>query len=234
MLRRFAALVLGSALVLGGAALSAADAAGEASSFVAKANAERDARGLRPYAVKSDLNAVALRHSQRMASRNALYHNPNLGSEVGNWQVVGENVGNGGSVDSIHRAFMDSPSHRENILTNDYTEIGVGTVTDSRGILWVTQVFRKPYAAPAPTVSAPVTSQASRTVTRSAPTRPAVQPAAKPVVRPAKRVAPTRVAVPPPATAFLTALAPAAGALDPADPFAQAVAFTQTMAALTR
>jgi len=231
VLRRFAALVLGSALLLGGgAALSSANAAGEASSFVAKANAERQARGLRTYAVRSDLNAVALRHSQRMASRNALYHNPNLGSEVSGWQIVGENVGTGGSVESIHQAFMDSPSHRENILSREYTEIGVGTVTDSRGVLWVTQVFRLP-AAPAPTVTAPVRTQVARTVTRPAAVATVAKPAVKPVVRAVRRTAPKRVAVPPPATALLLALA---GDTVTADPFAQAVAYTRTMAALSR
>ena len=235
MLRKLAALVLTSAVVLGGVAVTQAGAAGDsnAASFVAQANAERRERGLRAYVVKADLAAVAARHSERMAERNTLYHNPNLGSEVRGWQVVGENVGQGGSVDTIHAAFMDSPAHRANILATDYTEIGVGTVTDDNGVLWVTQVFRLP--ANAPKVAQPVAAEAARTVVRVPVRRPAAAPAAprvKAAAAPAKpRTAPAPVADRPEAAAFLGALAGTAG---PADPFGTALAYADTLAALTR
>jgi hypothetical protein len=227
--RKLATLVLVPAVLLGIASVTA-HAAGDANaaSFVAKANAERQARGLRPYVVKSDLAAVAARHSARMAAKNSLYHNPNLDSEVSNWQVVGENVGDGGSVDSIHTAFMNSPAHRANILATDYTEIGIGTATDSRGVIWVTQVFRLPMRAPV--VTAPVRTQAARTVVHVPVQRPVVKPVAKPAApkRPAPKPAPVR----PHADAFLTALAPkTTGATDP---FALAMTYADTMAALAR
>ena len=236
MLRRLAALVIAPALLVGGLAATSAGAAGDsnAASFVSKANAARQSRGMRAYVVKSDLAAVATRHSQRMASKNSLYHNPNLGSEVSGWQIVGENVGSGGSVDSIHQALMDSPTHRANILSREFTEIGVGTVTDSRGVIWVTQVFRLPAQAAAPVVTAPVHTQASRSVTRTpvrtapkAPVRVAVKAAPK---RPAVERAPVR----PDASAFLAALAPKPGTTAQADPFAQVMAYADAMAALAR
>ena len=232
MLRKLAALVIIPAVLLGGAAVTSASAADtEAAEFVSKANAERRARGLRAYTVASDLAAVAARHSARMASRHTLYHNSNLGSEVSGWQVVGENVGYGGTVDSIHQAFMDSPAHRANILATDYTEIGVGTVTDSEGVLWVTQVFRLPeQAAQAPKVSAPVTQQASRSVTRTPVSRPAARPAKAVVKAAPKRPAPQPVADRPAPSAFLTALAPPVVA----SPLAQALVYTSTMSALAR
>lgn len=231
VLRKFAALVIIPAILLGGAAATQASAAGDAhaGSFVAKTNAERTSRGLRALVVKSDLTAVAARHSARMAAQSKLYHNPSLGSEVSGWQVVGENVGNGGSVDSIHRAFMNSPAHRANILATEYTEIGYATVTDSRGVIWITQVFRLPMAAP--TVAPPVRKQVSRSVVRVPARRPVVKPVAKPAAvapqRPARPAAPVR----PDASRFLAALA--TETVD-ANPFAQATAYASTMSALAR
>lgn len=230
MLRKLAVLVLAPVLLLGVAAATQASAAGDAhaGSFVAKANAERTSRGLRALVVKSDLTAVAARHSARMASQRKLYHNPSLGSEVSGWQVVGENVGNGGSVDSIHRALMNSPAHRANILATDYTEIGIGTVTDSRGVIWVTQVFRLPMAAPK--VAPPVQKQIARSVVRVPVQRPVVKPAGKPAVAP-KRPAPA-APIRPDASRFLTALATENAAV--ANPFALATAYADTMSALAR
>jgi hypothetical protein len=231
VLRKLAVLVIAPVLFLGVAAATQASAAGDAhaASFVAKANAERTSRGLRALVVKSDLTAVAARHSARMASQSKLYHNPSLGSDVSGWQVVGENVGNGGSVDSIHTAFMNSPAHRANILATDYSEIGIATVTDSRGVIWVTQVFRLPMAA-APVVTAPVRQQAARTVVRVPVRRPVVKPVAKPAAAP-KRVAPP-APVRPDASRFLSALATENAAAE--NPFALATAYADTMSALAR
>lgn len=232
MLRKLAVLVIAPVLLLGVAAVTQASAAGDAhaASFVAKANAERTSRGLRALVVKYDLTAVAARHSGRMASQSKLYHNPSLGSEVSGWQVVGENVGNGGTVDSIHRALMNSPAHRANILAAEYTEIGIGTVTDSRGVIWMTQVFRLPMAAPK--VTPPVRKQVSRSVVRVPVQRPVVKPVSKPAVvapkRPARPAAPVR----PDAGRFLSALATESTAV--ANPFALATAYADTMSALAR
>ena len=150
MLRTVARLL--APVVLATLALGAAraDAAGDANAagFVSRTNAARQAKGLRPFVVASDLAAVARRHSARMSSQQNLHHNPRLGSEVSGWQVVGENVGTGGTGESIHTAFMNSPAHRANILAADYVEIGVGTVTDGKGRIWVTEVFRVPLRAP--------------------------------------------------------------------------------------
>jgi hypothetical protein len=107
-----------------------------------------------------------------MARTDDLYHNPNLGSAVRNWQAVGENVGRGGDVPSLHQAFMNSPSHRANILDRDFTEVGVGTYVDGNGILWVTEVFRRPYGSttrtPAPVVRRPTAPRTTRTAPRPA------------------------------------------------------------------
>jgi uncharacterized protein YkwD len=88
------------------------------------------------------LSLVAQRHSARMAKGNRLHHNPNLVKDVGNmpWKILGENVGVGATVDTLHKAFMNSPSHRSNILKRPYRLVGIGVVF-SGGRTWVTVVF---------------------------------------------------------------------------------------------
>ena len=63
-----------------------------------------------------------------------------LGRRVTRWRVLGENVGFGGDVRSLHKAFMESPAHRDNILFDRYRHVGVG-VKRSGGLMWVTVVF---------------------------------------------------------------------------------------------
>ena len=129
--------------------------------FIAKVNAARQANGQAPYSVASDLTAVARQQSANMASRTSLYHNPSLTSQVPNWQAVGENVGEGPSVNDIHVAFMNSPEHRANILDHDFTQIGVGVSVDKNGIVWVTEDFRQPMGGSTTSSSSSSSSSAS-------------------------------------------------------------------------
>ncbi|HET7309940.1 MAG TPA: CAP domain-containing protein [Mycobacteriales bacterium] len=142
--------------------------------FVADMNAARQANGLAPYSVASDLTAVARNHSAQMASSQSLYHNPSLTTQIQNWQAVGENVGEGPTVSDIHTAFMNSPEHRANILDHDFTQVGVGVSVDKNGIIWVTEDFREPMSSSSSSSapSAPVThstSSSSAGTTYSAP-----------------------------------------------------------------
>jgi hypothetical protein len=225
-LSAFAIAMVAALSVLGVATPAHASYAG---SFVSSINAARRSAGRPALAFRSDLAYVAARHSQRMASKDSLYHNPNLGGEVHNWQVVGENVGRGGDVASLHRAFMNSPAHRANILDRDYTEVGVGVVVKD-GIMWVTEVFRRPYRAPVTrrsTPRKPATQRATHPGRRSTPTRPAARRTPKPVAKP-KPV--DRNAVLRARLAALTANphAPANGTLP------QALSYLEVMSALGR
>ena len=123
--------------------------AGMESAFVAAINQERKAAGVAPLSVAGDLTSVARKHSKVMADADNLHHNPNLGGAVSGWKKVGENVGRGPSVGSIHSAFMSSSGHRENILSPEWTQVGVGVVVAGSQV-WVTEVFRLPAGATAP------------------------------------------------------------------------------------
>lgn len=241
--RVFAAVLLASAVTTTVAAVAPAAALADStytmeSQFVAKMNAARQAAGLRPYSVASDLTSVARQHSAQMAAKQSLYHNPNLTSDVQNWQAVGENVGEGPTVSDIHDAFMHSPEHKANILDHDFTQVGVGVSVDKNGIIWVTEDFRQPMKSTSTTTSRPAaTHHASTATTTTAPvSRPAAAP--KPVAIAHVVAAPHPAAKPAPAAspeqrllAKLTAMRSAQQSTK--DPVAAAFDYLSTVTDLT-
>lgn len=181
---RLLVLMAGAAGILFLAAV-AAWASAEESCFVSKINGARSSN----LTVRSDLTSIARRHSQRMASSGTIFHNGNLANEApSDWKSLGENVGMGPSCDEIHSAFMNSASHRKNILDPKFNFVGVGVVIASDGTLFVTEVFMEA-SQPAPSQPAP-TNPSSGSTTKRATTTPtrrtvAPPPPAAPVAAPA-------------------------------------------------
>jgi hypothetical protein len=127
-----------------------ADPAGDASQFVSLLNQLRASKGLGPLSVDASLNGMASAWSDHMAAAGTISHNPNLASQApSNWQTLGENVGMGPTVKSIHDAFVASPHHYENLVNATYGYIGVA-VTVSNGTIFVTEDFMGTGSAPAP------------------------------------------------------------------------------------
>lgn len=102
-------------------------------------NAERVSRGLGAYRLQSQLQSAARRHSQDMACNGFLSHTGSDGSSVRDrveqegydWSWIGENLFATGDTSSSapQRAFdwwMNSAPHRANLLSPNYTEIGLG------------------------------------------------------------------------------------------------------------
>lgn len=120
---------------------SAATAA--AQSLLELINDERAAAGLDALAGEGALTDVAVSWSQTMAASKRLAHHPALRDQVEaavpDWRGLGENVGVGADVESLHQAFMASAGHRRNIL-GDFDRVGVGVVA-AKGRLWVTVDF---------------------------------------------------------------------------------------------
>ena len=131
--------------------------------FIAAANGARANAGLSSYTYAGDLAAVARAQAERMAASGKLYHNPDLGGSVSNWQGLAENVGVGPDWGTIHQAFMDSPDHRAAILDSGYTQMGVGTAIDKDGTMWVAEVFRLPAGATPPATGTDTGSSAGAT-----------------------------------------------------------------------
>lgn len=193
LLRLAAATALTFLLLSGTPAAAAQPRTGEESSaesqLLSMANASRSQAGLGPLSQSGGWLEHARDHSEQMSVTNSIFHDPNLSAEaasIGCWKRVGENVGRGFSVDAIHGALMNSPTHRANVL-GDFDELGVGVEIAPDGMIYVTQRFLKscsaaPVAvapAPAPAVQAP--AAAPRPVAVAALKVAAPAPAAAPV-----------------------------------------------------
>ena len=119
-------------------------------SFAAKINAERAERGLGRLSVNLQLTGVSRGWTDRMAAAGKMSHNPQVASQVeGDWTRLGENVGYSTSASStpsdfvnrLHVAFMNSPTHRANVL-GEFNQVGVG-VRIAGDTMWVTVTFMK-------------------------------------------------------------------------------------------
>jgi uncharacterized protein YkwD len=120
---------------------AAADTLGDEQAFFAKLNDLRASRGLPALAMESHLVDIARAWSGQMAAVNVLSHNPSLAAQApSNWQRLGENVGFGGSVDTIHTALVNSPGHLANMVNSNFNFVGIGVVRSGDRV-WVTQTF---------------------------------------------------------------------------------------------
>jgi uncharacterized protein YkwD len=104
-------------------------------------NQERAAQGLPAYASQGQLQTAARLHSTDMACNGFLSHTGSDGSTVGmrvtaqayNWSWVGENIlaTSDTSSQAPQSAFdwwMNSAPHRANLLSPNYSEIGLGYI----------------------------------------------------------------------------------------------------------
>lgn len=140
--------------------------AAEEQEFIVKVNAERTERGLNALAVDSLLVHTARAHSREMCARDYFDHHsptPGLttpmdrylkglhdgGGSTPESLLIGENIyycsvfSDVYNVDYGHRALMNSPGHRANILEKRFTKIGLGVYRNARGGFWVTQMFSR-------------------------------------------------------------------------------------------
>ena len=123
--------------------------------IIARINEIRRARGLSELAYDPRLQAAAMNHSAEMHRMNYFSHtSPTHGREslkeriqlegIGNFRSAGENLAMGPDIGDIAERFvqmwMDSPGHRDNILTEGYRFTGVG-VYGERERVYATQLF---------------------------------------------------------------------------------------------
>ena len=166
---RWLSLLLVVALATFGLSASAGADSGSENSFLSAINSTRSSNGLGPLKMDGGLQSHARKHTADMIAAGDIYHSSSAelqGAAGSGWTKLGENVGRGGNVSSLHKAFMDSSSHRANIL-GDYNYAGIGTDT-SNGVLYVTVVFMKKGSTSSPTTTttqAPTTTAAPKTTT---------------------------------------------------------------------
>jgi len=141
--------------------------AGIEAQFVGAINRLRASKGLSQLQVNGQLTGVARSWTTQMVQAGSISHNPNLGAQVsGSWRKLGENVGVGGDVDGLMRAFINSPAHYRNLVDPDWNYVGVGATRASDGRLFTTHNFMllgsaAPPPPPPPPPSTPATTAAT-------------------------------------------------------------------------
>jgi uncharacterized protein YkwD len=139
--------LLMSGLVLLGAATGSAagdEKFGPRRHMLALTNSDRTYHDRAALSFAERLAAYAKSHSEAMADKGYIYHS--TGDELREaldgykWELGGENVGVGGSLESLEDAFMASDPHRKNILRRVYNHAAVGIArADDR--IWITVIF---------------------------------------------------------------------------------------------
>lgn len=112
-------------------------------------NDARASDGLQPLAPDPRLQSVARAHSEEMLKLGYFAHNsPVSGSPSDRLQaagisfrVAGENLAYAPTVEIAHRGLMNSPGHRANILSPDFTRVGIGVIVAPNGERMFTQDF---------------------------------------------------------------------------------------------
>ncbi len=120
----------------------------------ALANQARAQAGVGRLAWDPALAAAALAHCRRMAMEGPIAHRyggePDVSQRAAqagaHFGVIEENVAIGPSASAIHEEWMNSPGHRQNLLSPDVDHVGIAVVS-ARGVLYAVADYS--HAAPA-------------------------------------------------------------------------------------
>ncbi|MBC7248194.1 MAG: hypothetical protein H5T73_10525 [Actinobacteria bacterium] len=138
-----------SGLFTGAAATAASDVTAEEARMVQLVNQARNDAGLPALLVEQRLTDFARSYSDEMIQYNFFGHvspvSGNLQQRIAargitGWTLAGENIAKAPNVEVAFQALMNSPSHRANILRQEFNCIGVGVVRGPDG-LYITQEF---------------------------------------------------------------------------------------------
>ena len=126
------------------------------------------------------------------------------------YSSAGENLAvNFYDSEDVDQAWMNSPTHKANIIKKEYTEIGIGVARGTyqgKSTIFVAQFFGKPYLSPV--VSAPIENEVAKTpAPKTSPIKPAVKPTTIKPVAPKETPAKTETPKPVETTPVNTTLA---------------------------
>jgi hypothetical protein len=184
----------------------------EVNALVDETNQNRVTNGLPDLQVSSLLTAAAQDKANDEASKGYFAHTSPQGltpwywfQQAGyNFDYAGENLAvNFSDSEDVTTAWMSSPEHRANILSTDFTQIGIATaqgVYEGEPTTFVVEEFGTPAPAAAPTLFVDTASAATAPVVATAPAVAA--PTVTPGVQP-----PTKIVITKPATIPKTASA---------------------------
>jgi len=123
---------------------------------LALVNAERTAAGVAPLTMHPQLTEAALAHAADQYDFNCLTSLTHTGTDGSNpakritrtgflVRTWGENIAcNQRTPAEAMRGWMNSPGHRQNVLRESFTHIGISITVDSRGQPYWMQVFGTP------------------------------------------------------------------------------------------
>lgn len=116
--------------------------------MLALINRDRADHNLPPVRLDSELVTLAQNHSDDMVARNFFGHyNPDGNSPDDRRRTlaiqtgVGENLAKSPNIAFAENGLMHSAIHRENILTPEWTRVGIGITKNNQGYLLVAQEF---------------------------------------------------------------------------------------------
>lgn len=121
--------------------------------------------GAAPLVRDERLDQLAQEHASRMQWLGRVVHDTGQGDAGVRLQAAGirvisagENVAHAGGARAAHRTLWASPSHRANLLSNQFNSLGVGVAVDPDGSLWICQLMARidqQAESPGPGVVAP-------------------------------------------------------------------------------
>ena len=98
--------------------------------------------------VRDDITALACSWAEELASHDLVEHSPYihdaelLARSVGrDWILAGENVGSGPDIQKIHVALVASPAHYRNLVSPEFTHVGMCVRAGTDGTLFVVEQF---------------------------------------------------------------------------------------------
>jgi uncharacterized protein YkwD len=116
-------------------------------------NEAREKEKLEPLKLNPVLTEVARAHSANMAKKGEMNHvldgkkpSDRVKAAGYDYAWVGENIAqtDGEPPAGVFKHWMESPHHKENILREQFTEIGIGIARNDKGEIYYTQVFGSP------------------------------------------------------------------------------------------
>ncbi len=110
------------------------------SSFRSKINNLRGSVGVAALTSDGGLKSYARNWAKHMADTGDFSHS-NIGSLLGPWSRVGENIAYGYSVSSMFDGLKNSSGHYNNMVSPNFTHFGVGVYVDGDGRIWTAHVF---------------------------------------------------------------------------------------------
>ena len=120
----------------------------DARTFLDRTNSLRRSHGVAALKENDTLTNKAESWARHMASTGRLEHSTlSAGLSTLSWSALGENVGystpTANTLLTIHNNFVSSSAHKANLLNSRFTHMGVGVHKDSKGRVWVVEVFAR-------------------------------------------------------------------------------------------